>query len=100
MVHAEFGLPAMWVAIADGMRLPCGRRARAQRYLDGRPIAIQIAHEAFDLRPHEIAPAAGVNRKTASAAIYRVMNRRDERPEFDARCARLVEHLKQQSELT
>lgn len=62
--------------------------------LPGRPIACHIAAEVFDLRPYEVARAAGVDRRTASCGQYRIWDRRDIDPGMDGQIAGIVQALK------
>lgn len=59
--------------------------------LPGRAIACHVAKEAFAaLTIQDIALAAGVDRRTASASTYRLWHRRDDDPDLMSRVELLV----------
>lgn len=79
LVEAVLGLPA----------LPAADAAGADQRLRGRAVAMHIAREAFRIPIFEIAIAAGVDRRTASAATFRLWDRRD----ADAALERAIEQM-------
>jgi hypothetical protein len=80
LVEAELNLEA--VAKAGRLRLP------------GRAIACHIAAEAFGVRPFQVALAAGIDRRSASAAQHRLWDRRDGDAAIEARVAMLINFLR------
>jgi hypothetical protein len=80
MVQAELNLDAVAQA--------------GQARLLGRAIACHIAAEAFDVRPYLVAIAAGVDRRSASAAQYRLWDRRDADAALEARIAMIIHFLR------
>jgi hypothetical protein len=79
MVEAVLNMPALPGADAAGVEIR----------LRGRAIACHVAREAFRVPIFEIAIAAGIDRRTASASTFRLWDRRD----ADAQLCLQVEQL-------
>lgn len=88
LVEAVLDMPALPRAGADG----------AEQRSRGRAIACHIAREAFRLPIFEIAIAAGVDRRTASASTFRLWDRRDADADLHVRIEQLIISLRTMGE--
>lgn len=88
MVEAVLQIPA----------LPGVGAAGAQQRLRGRAIAVHVAREAFNIPIFELARAAGLDRRSASANTFRTWDRRDEDAGLGERVEQLIISVRTMSE--